>query len=74
MCRRRRLRRAARILAPVVYAGKPMPAPAGRTGEGPAIRRRLPTRKLNEFGGDFRRAEMVKAFLSADECRKRFGQ
>jgi hypothetical protein len=30
--------------------------------------------KLNEFNGDFIRAEMVKAFLSADEYRKRFGQ
>ncbi len=29
--------------------------------------------KLNEFGGDFRRAEMVKAFLSSDEYRQRFG-
>jgi hypothetical protein len=30
--------------------------------------------KLDEFGGDFIRAEMVKAFLSADEYRHRFGQ
>jgi hypothetical protein len=30
--------------------------------------------KLEEFGGDFQRAEMVKAFLSSDEYRKRFGQ
>ncbi|HEX8284487.1 MAG TPA: NF038122 family metalloprotease [Pyrinomonadaceae bacterium] len=30
--------------------------------------------KLNEFGGNFIQAEMVKAFLSADEYRKRFGQ
>ena len=30
--------------------------------------------KLNEFGGDFQRAEMVKAFLSSDEYRRRFGQ
>lgn len=30
--------------------------------------------KLNEFNGDFIGAEMVKAFLSADEHRKRFGQ
>ena len=30
--------------------------------------------KLEEFGGDYRRAEMVKAFLSSDEYRKRFGQ
>ncbi|HEX8150562.1 MAG TPA: Calx-beta domain-containing protein [Pyrinomonadaceae bacterium] len=29
--------------------------------------------KLNEFGGDFIRAEMVKAFISSDEYRKRFG-
>ncbi|MET0648956.1 MAG: DUF4214 domain-containing protein, partial [Pyrinomonadaceae bacterium] len=29
--------------------------------------------KLNEFHGDFIRAEMVKAFISADEYRKRFG-
>jgi hypothetical protein len=30
--------------------------------------------KLNSFGGDFRRAEMVKAFLSSTEYRARFGQ
>ena len=30
--------------------------------------------KLNEFNGDFVRAGMVKAFLNADEYRKRFGQ
>jgi hypothetical protein len=29
--------------------------------------------KLNQFGGDLIRAEMVKAFLSSDEYRKRFG-
>src|ERR1043166_3072352 len=29
--------------------------------------------KLNEFGGDFRRAEMVKSFLVAGEYRSRFG-
>ncbi len=29
--------------------------------------------KLNEFGGDYRRAEMVKAFLSSSEYRARFG-
>jgi hypothetical protein len=29
--------------------------------------------KLNEFGGDFRRAEMVKAFLVSSEYRQRFG-
>ena len=29
--------------------------------------------KLNEFGGDFRRAEMVKAFISSTEYRSRFG-
>ena len=29
--------------------------------------------KLNEFGGDYRRAEMVKAFLNSDEYRRRFG-
>ncbi|HEX6183830.1 MAG TPA: DUF4394 domain-containing protein [Pyrinomonadaceae bacterium] len=29
--------------------------------------------KLNEFGGDFRRAEMVKAFISSTEYRGRFG-
>ncbi|MFL6335935.1 MAG: cytochrome c peroxidase [Pyrinomonadaceae bacterium] len=28
--------------------------------------------KLNQFGGDFVRAEMVKAFLSSDEYRARF--
>ena len=30
--------------------------------------------KLNEFRGDFVRAEMVKAFLSSDEYRRRFAQ
>jgi hypothetical protein len=30
--------------------------------------------KLDEFGGDFQRAEMVKAFINSDEYRKRFGQ
>ncbi|MET0645318.1 MAG: tandem-95 repeat protein [Pyrinomonadaceae bacterium] len=30
--------------------------------------------KLNEFNGDYIRAEMVKAFLSAEEYRKRYGQ
>lgn len=29
--------------------------------------------KLNTFGGDFRHAEMVRAFLSSSECRQRFG-
>ncbi len=29
--------------------------------------------KLNSFGGDFRAAEMVKAFLSSSEYRQRFG-
>ncbi len=29
--------------------------------------------KLDEFGGDFRRAEMVKAFLLSGEYRDRFG-
>jgi len=29
--------------------------------------------KLNEFGGDYRRAEMVKAFLVSGEYRQRFG-
>jgi hypothetical protein len=29
--------------------------------------------KLNQFGGDFRRAEMVKAFLVSIEYRQRFG-
>jgi len=28
--------------------------------------------KLNEFGGDFQRAEMVKAFISSSEYRSRF--
>ena len=28
--------------------------------------------KLNEFGGDFRRADMVKAFLVSGEYRQRF--
>jgi hypothetical protein len=31
-------------------------------------------RKLEEFGGDFVRAEMVRAFITSDEYRKRFGQ
>jgi Tol biopolymer transport system component len=30
--------------------------------------------KLEEFGGDYRRAEMVKAFLDSIEYRQRFGQ
>jgi hypothetical protein len=30
--------------------------------------------KLKNFGGDFRRAEMVKAFISSTEYRSRFGQ
>jgi choice-of-anchor B domain-containing protein len=30
--------------------------------------------KLNSFGGDFVRAEMVKAFLDSTEYRQRFGQ
>jgi len=30
--------------------------------------------KLNSFAGDFRKAEMVKAFLSSAEYRQRFGQ
>jgi hypothetical protein len=30
--------------------------------------------KLNEFGGDFRRAEMVKSFLVSGEYRERFGR
>ena len=29
--------------------------------------------KLNQFNGDYKAAEMVKAFLSASEYRKRFG-
>jgi hypothetical protein len=29
--------------------------------------------KLEEFGGDFRRAEMVKSFLVSTEYRERFG-
>jgi hypothetical protein len=29
--------------------------------------------KLNDFGGDFRRADMVKAFLVSGEYRERFG-
>ncbi len=29
--------------------------------------------KLNQFNGNFVQAEMVKAFLSSDEYRKRFG-
>jgi CSLREA domain-containing protein len=30
--------------------------------------------KLNDFNGDYVQAEMVKAFLTSDEYRKRFGQ
>jgi uncharacterized repeat protein (TIGR01451 family) len=30
--------------------------------------------KLNQFGGNFVQAEMVKAFISSDEYRHRFGQ
>jgi WD40 repeat protein len=30
--------------------------------------------KLNEFGGDFVRAEMVRAFIESTEYRRRFGQ
>ncbi len=30
--------------------------------------------KLNQFNGDFRAAEMVKAFLVSTEYRQRFGQ
>ena len=30
-------------------------------------------KKLDDNGGDFKRAEMVKAFLSSEEYRKRFG-
>lgn len=30
--------------------------------------------KLNQFNGDYRAAEMVKAFLSSSEYRNRFGQ
>lgn len=29
--------------------------------------------KLEQFGGDFRKAEMIKAFLASDEYRRRFG-
>ncbi|MCA1594672.1 MAG: hypothetical protein LC754_18990, partial [Acidobacteria bacterium] len=30
--------------------------------------------KLNQFNGNFIQAEMVKAFISSDEYRHRFGQ
>jgi hypothetical protein len=30
--------------------------------------------KLDEFNGNFVQAEMVKAFISSDEYRHRFGQ
>ena len=30
--------------------------------------------KLNQFNGDYRGAEMVKAFISSAEYRNRFGQ
>jgi hypothetical protein len=29
--------------------------------------------KLNEFGGNFQNAEMVKGFISSGEYRQRFG-
>ena len=29
--------------------------------------------KLNQFGGNFQNAEMVKAFINSDEYRHRFG-
>jgi hypothetical protein len=29
--------------------------------------------KLEQFGGNFQNAEMVKAFISSDEYRQRFG-
>jgi hypothetical protein len=29
--------------------------------------------KLNQFGGDYRAAEMVKAFINSPEYRARFG-
>ena len=29
--------------------------------------------KLNQFGGDFQKAEMVRAFISSNEYRQRFG-
>ena len=31
-------------------------------------------RKLNEFGGNYQEAEMVKAFITSGEYRQRFGQ
>ncbi|PYS63145.1 MAG: hypothetical protein DMF74_11120, partial [Acidobacteria bacterium] len=30
--------------------------------------------KLNQFNGDFQKAEMVKAFITSAEYRSRFGQ
>jgi hypothetical protein len=30
--------------------------------------------KLNQFSSNFQNAEMIKAFLAADEYRRRFGQ
>jgi hypothetical protein len=30
--------------------------------------------KLNSFNGDYRAAEMVKAFIASSEYRSRFGQ
>jgi hypothetical protein len=30
--------------------------------------------KLNQFGGDFAKAEMVRAFLESTEYRQRFGR
>jgi len=30
--------------------------------------------KLNQFNGDYNKAEMVKAFITSGEYRRRFGQ
>jgi hypothetical protein len=30
--------------------------------------------KLNQFGGDYVRAELVKAFITSSEYQQRFGQ
>ena len=30
--------------------------------------------KLNQFNGDYQKSEMVKAFITSSEYRKRFGQ
>jgi len=37
------------------------------------LRRVAPSPQLDQFGGNFVNAEMVKAFLTSSEYRQRFG-